>query len=179
MLATSLLASFAALSSVAALPSQLVGRDNQPPCVPALSNDTYNIYISGSTETGWEYVPGSPASVSMTAISWMNTTYTNITYIVTPQDNNGNTISPNGGSDSTLCLTENTNSTLLTSGACSSSDAILTIGCQTCSSHFATGCFIVSNAVCVVDAGDNGTPLGFTSCTSPQTANQLFDFTLS
>lgn len=48
MLAVSLLASFAALSTVSAMPSMIVGRDNQPPCVPNLSADAYNIFTPGS-----------------------------------------------------------------------------------------------------------------------------------
>ena len=53
MLAASVLASLAAVASVAALPSMIVGRDNQPPCVPALSPAAYNIFVSGGEYMTW------------------------------------------------------------------------------------------------------------------------------
>lgn len=52
MLAASVLASLAAVASVAALPS-MIGRDNQPPCVPALSPAAYNIFVSGGEYITW------------------------------------------------------------------------------------------------------------------------------
>ncbi|KAL8283982.1 hypothetical protein RQP46_005095 [Phenoliferia psychrophenolica] len=178
MLATSLLASLAAVSAVTALPSMIVSRDNQPPCTPALSADTYNIFVAGNDSTGWQYQPSTSGAVVLTSIGY-DTSATAITWVVGAA-NNGLQILPNGGSDKSTCLVDQDtgNSNLLSGGGCADSDSTFTIGCQTCSTHFATGCTIASpSALCATTASNGALPLN--ACDSTPSAPQLWDFMIS